>query len=83
MRKKGAASMLTVTVKEAQANLSDLIHRLAPGEELVITENNRQVAKLVATSGESPHPLPGRCKGMLTVIAEDDEHLEHFKEYMP
>jgi antitoxin (DNA-binding transcriptional repressor) of toxin-antitoxin stability system len=80
MREKGAASMTTVTVQETQSRLSDLIHQLAPGEEVVITENDRQVAKLVATPGESPPRLPGRCNGMLTVIGEDDKHLEHFKE---
>jgi antitoxin (DNA-binding transcriptional repressor) of toxin-antitoxin stability system len=50
---------------------------------VVITENNQPVAKLVASRAEKPRPLPGRCKGMLTIVAEDDEHLEDFKEYMP
>jgi antitoxin (DNA-binding transcriptional repressor) of toxin-antitoxin stability system len=60
-----------------------LIHQLSPGEEVVITENNQPVAKLVASRAEKPHPLPGRYKGMLTIVAEDDEHLEDFKEYVP
>ncbi|MGO9468216.1 MAG: type II toxin-antitoxin system Phd/YefM family antitoxin [Isosphaeraceae bacterium] len=75
--------MTTVTVQEAQARLSDLIHQLAPGEELVITENNRPIATLVPSPTEKAQPVPGRCKGMLTILAEDDDHLEHFKEYMP
>jgi len=50
---------------------------------VVITKNNQPVAKLVASRAEKPRPLPGRCKGMLTIVAEDDEHLEDFKEYMP
>ena len=75
--------MPIVTIEEAQNKLTELIHRLSPGEEVVITENNQPVAKLVATRVEKPHPLPGRCRGMLTIIAEDDEHLEDFKEYMP
>jgi len=75
--------MPIVTIEEAQNKLTELIHRLSPGEELLITENNQPVAKLVATRAEKPHPLAGRCRGMLTIIAEDDEHLEDFKEYMP
>ena len=75
--------MTTITIQEAQATLVDLIHQLPPGEEIVITENNQPVAKLVAQSPERPRPLPGWCKGMLTIVAEDDEHLEDFKEYMP
>jgi prevent-host-death family protein len=75
--------MAIVTIQEAQAGLPDLIHRLVPGDEVVITENNRPVAKLVASSADRPHPVPGRAKGMLTVLTEDDEHLEVFREYMP
>jgi prevent-host-death family protein len=75
--------MVTVTIQEAQAKLPDLIHKLTPGDEVVITENNQPVAKLVASLADKPRPLPGRCKGMLTILAEDDEHVEHFKEYMP
>ena len=40
--------MAMVTIQEARATLPDLIHKLAPGDALVITENNRPVAKLVS-----------------------------------
>jgi prevent-host-death family protein len=49
-------SVSTVTIQEAQARLPDLIHKLTPGEEVVITENNQPVAKLVS---EQPQPKPG------------------------
>ncbi len=75
--------MATVTIQEAQAQLTDIIHRLTPGDEIVITENDRPVATLSASPTDKPRPMPGRCKGMLTILAEDDEHLEDFKEYMP
>lgn len=75
--------MATVTLQEAQAALADLIHRLNPGEEVVITENEQPVAKLMASPVEKARPQPGRCKGMITLQIEDDEHLEHFKDYMP
>jgi antitoxin (DNA-binding transcriptional repressor) of toxin-antitoxin stability system len=76
-------TMTIVTMQQAQANLPELIHKLTPGEELVITENDHAVAKVVASSDENRRPIYGRCKGMLTILAEDDEHLEDFKEYMP
>jgi len=82
IQRKGS-SMSKVTIQEAQAKLPDLIHQLMPGEELVITENDLPVAKLVAQAAEKPRPMAGRCKGMLTILAEDDEHLQDFKEYMP
>ena len=34
--------------------VADLIHRLTPGDEVVITENNLPVAKLVASPVETP-----------------------------
>jgi antitoxin (DNA-binding transcriptional repressor) of toxin-antitoxin stability system len=82
-REKVSQFMTTLTLEEAQATLADLIHSLTPGGEVVITENNQPVAKLVAAAAERPYPLPGRGKGMLVVLTEDDEHLEDFKEYMP
>jgi antitoxin (DNA-binding transcriptional repressor) of toxin-antitoxin stability system len=32
--------MSGITLEQAQAHLSELIHQLTPGEEIVITENN-------------------------------------------
>jgi hypothetical protein len=37
--------MASVSITEAQAKLPDLIHDLLPGDEVVITENNRPVAR--------------------------------------
>jgi antitoxin (DNA-binding transcriptional repressor) of toxin-antitoxin stability system len=76
--------MTTVSIEEAEGRLSELIHQLKPGDEVIITENNQAVAKLV---GQAPVPRkprqPGSAKGKLVIHAEDDEHLEDFREYMP
>ena len=42
--------MTTVTIQEAQTQLSELIHRLTPGDEVVITENNEPVGGLVVVA---------------------------------
>ena len=83
---RGLIMSTTISVEEAQANLKKLIHQLAPGEEVVITENHQPVAKLV---GELPkalpsqRPGPGIGKGMISFIAPDfDAPLEDLKEYM-
>jgi prevent-host-death family protein len=76
-------SMTTLTIDEAQAQLPELIHKLMPGDELVITENSQPVAKVIPVSAEKPRPMPGRAKGMLTILKDDDEHLKDFEEYMP
>ena len=76
----------TITIDEAQANLRDLIHQLAPGQEVVITENQQPVAKLVSELTKPRpglRPPPGLGKGYITVVSDDDEHLKDFEEYMP
>jgi prevent-host-death family protein len=67
----------TITVEEAQAKLKELIHQLAPGEEVVITENQQPVAKLVS---EQPKVIPGLGKGFITILSDDDEHLKDFNQ---
>jgi prevent-host-death family protein len=75
--------MATVTIQEAQAKLAELIHKLMPGDEVVITENNQPVAKLVSEKPAVQRPPPGLCKEMITIVADDDEHLKDFADYMP
>jgi antitoxin (DNA-binding transcriptional repressor) of toxin-antitoxin stability system len=72
----------TVPIDEAQANLKDLIHHLAPGDEVLITENQLPVAKLLSQAKPIKQRQPGLCKGMITLLIEDDEHLEGFREYV-
>ena len=77
--------MATVTIQEAQANLSDLIHRLTPGEEVVITENDQPVARLVPTTPPAqPRKIPrlGTLRGTVLSMEHFDDPLEDFKEYM-
>ena len=78
--------MATVTIQEAQAKLPDLIHNLSPGDEVVITENNQPVAKLVSEKPKAKpglRPPPGLGKGLITIVSDDAEHLNDFAEYMP
>lgn len=51
--------MTSVSLLEAQAHLSELIHRLAPGGEVVVTENGQPVARIVAEHTGSPKPALG------------------------
>lgn len=74
--------MTAITIDEAQTRLAEVIHQLAPGAEVLITENSRPVAKVVALPADKPRPIPGRAKGMLTIVSEDDEHLKDFEEYL-
>ena len=77
--------MTTMTIHEAQSNLVDLIHRLAPGDEVLIMENDQLVAKLTAPLPPAPPKVRqfGTLKGTVLYMAPDfDAPLDDFKEYM-
>ena len=76
--------MSYLTLREAQARLSELIHNLQPGDEVVITENDQPVARLVSTEQRQQAPRrPGTLRGTVQYMAPDfDAPLEDFKEYM-
>lgn len=73
--------MSSITIAEAQAKLSDFIHSLQPGQELVITEHNRPVAKIVPAASK-PTPRLGTLRGSVSYMSADfDAPLSDFKEY--
>lgn len=72
-----------ISLDEAQAKLREIVTGLGPDEEVVITENNQPVAKLVGNPSRQQRREPGFAKGMITIVLDDDEHLEDFTEYMP
>jgi prevent-host-death family protein len=76
--------MSTIPIEQAQADLAKVIHALAPGEEVVITENDKPVAKLVAAEPSSAGRRKfGTLKGIVLYVAPDfDAPLDDFKEYM-
>ena len=75
--------MTTVSLAEAQAHLSELLDKVAAGQEIIITRDDTPLARVTPIRQATPQPQFGSCKGMLTIVSDDDEHLEHFKEYMP
>ena len=72
-----------ITLEDAQSNLPDIIDLLKPGAEIVITRNNQLVAALHLPAEATPQPRFGSCRGALTLLAEDDEHLQDFKDCLP
>jgi prevent-host-death family protein len=77
--------MTTITIQEAQTRLPELIHRLTPGEEVIITENDQPVARLVPAAPPSePRKVPrlGTLRGTVLSMEHFDDPLEDFKEYM-
>jgi antitoxin (DNA-binding transcriptional repressor) of toxin-antitoxin stability system len=75
--------MQTMSIEQAESHLAEIIEKLTPGEVVMLTRGDKPVARIVAEPSAQPHPVPGRGKGMLTVISDDDEHLKDFAEYLP
>ena len=75
--------MSTIPLEEAQTRLAELIGTLTPGGEVVITQGERPVARLLPVESPARRPVFGSCKGMMTILSDDDEHLKDFAEYMP
>lgn len=77
--------MSSVSIDEARAKLSELIHGLHPGDEIVIMEGQQPVARLlpaIARKAGTKRQL-GTLRGTVTHIAADfDAPLDDFKEYM-
>lgn len=75
--------MATITIQEAQATLPELIHRLLPGEELIIIENDQPVARLMMADQTGQWPCrAGSAKGKIKMADDFDEPLEEFREFM-
>lgn len=76
----------TIAVHDAQNRLQELVHGLMPGEELILTEGDVPVAKLVAepvNGATAPRPAAGFMRGQLLYMAPDfDAPLEDLREYM-
>ncbi len=76
---------ITVTIEEAQANFREIVHGLAPGDEIIITENQQTIARIVGeqTKVVKQRPAPGMFPESIVYMAPDfDAPLEEFREYM-
>ena len=75
----------TVTMNEAQSSLADLVHRMSPGDEIGITENDQTVARLVVVvPGPQKLRRLGTMKGTVLKMSDDfDAPLDDFRNYMP
>jgi len=74
----------TIPIQRAAAKLVDLVDDLGPGDEIVLTDQGRHLARIVAEIACQGGRRPGACKGMLQVPDDgDDAALEHFKESPP
>lgn len=73
----------SIPIEHAAARLAELVHHLKPGDEIVLTDHDRPVARILPSPSTNARRTAGNCKGMLIIHQEDDEHLKDFADYMP
>ena len=72
-----------ISIEQASARLNELVHGLGPEDEIVLTDaNNHPIARIISNAAR-PRRAAGAWMEMLTVVKEDDGHLEDFKDYLP
>ncbi|MGA9996191.1 MAG: type II toxin-antitoxin system prevent-host-death family antitoxin [Pyrinomonadaceae bacterium] len=74
--------MYQIEIDKAKAQIADLFKTALEGEEVVITQNDQPVLKLVPIAHSKPRPQFGSAKGLITMSDDFDEPLEDFEEYM-
>jgi antitoxin (DNA-binding transcriptional repressor) of toxin-antitoxin stability system len=77
--------MQIFTLDEAQNHLGEIIEQLTPGEEIVLTRDDKPVATLRSTTPISREPPRfGTLKGSILYIAPDFDAIpEGFEDYLP
>ncbi|MCR4541349.1 type II toxin-antitoxin system prevent-host-death family antitoxin [Pseudomonas sp. 18.1.10] len=68
------SSTTTVTLVQAKANFSKLVHQASTGQIITITHDGRALARLVPIQ-QPPRQRIGAMKGMLTIPDDFDAPL--------
>ena len=76
--------MHRVTIAEAAGQLAELVREAAEGQDVVLTDGDREVAKIVrATPPAVPLPKPvfGSARGLITIAPDFDDPIPGFEDY--
>ncbi len=70
-----------IEVDIAEAKLKELLKNIWKGEEVVLTDHDVPVAKLVSLKMGAAKPQFGSAKGLVRLTDDFDAPLEDFEEY--
>ena len=78
--------MHQVSLEEAKNSLSILIQDVIKGDEIIITQKDKPIAKIISALADTsllPKKIQaGSAKGLIKIADNFDEPLEDFKDYM-
>jgi antitoxin (DNA-binding transcriptional repressor) of toxin-antitoxin stability system len=77
--------MKTIPLEQAEGHLAEIVEKLMPGEEVMLTRDDKPVATVRATSPTPGGPPRfGTLKGSILYIAPDFDAIpEGFEDYLP
>ena len=74
--------MHRVDVEEAKTALDQLVNEALRGEDVVLTQEDRPVARLVALAEVRRRPQFGSASGLVHLSPDFDAPLEDFDDYV-
>jgi antitoxin (DNA-binding transcriptional repressor) of toxin-antitoxin stability system len=70
-----------IGLKQAQSRLKELVERAGRGEEVILAEGGKAVAKIVPLKPAVAKRRLGSARGLIRVGPEFDAPLEDMREY--
>lgn len=69
---------LTLNVTDGSLNLTQLLKRARQGEDIIIVEGERPVARFVLLDKNNMRRVPGTAKGQIVIAEDFDAPLPEF-----
>jgi prevent-host-death family protein len=70
-----------IDLKQAQARLKELVEKAGRGEEVILAEGGKPVAKIVPLGPRSAKRRFGSARGLIHVRSDFDAPLDDMREY--
>lgn len=75
-------AMRQIDIDQAKIQLDSLLQAALDGDEVIITQNNQPILKLVRCFQPKKRSQSGSAKGLIWMSPDFDQPLEDFNEYM-
>ncbi len=75
--------MQQVELSDLEAKLQSLIERALHGEDVIITESDQPILKMVRIAQNAQRRKRGSAKGQIKIADDFDAPLDDFQAYMP
>jgi antitoxin (DNA-binding transcriptional repressor) of toxin-antitoxin stability system len=75
-------AMHQIDIDQAKSQLESLLQAALNGDEVIITQNDQPILKLVRLAQPKKRRQSGSAKGLIWMSPDFDQPLEDFDEYM-